>query len=234
MPTFLPTTYVPTFAPTLAPSVGPSFAPTNTPAPTYYPSVIPTNSPTVAPSMLPTMFPTPTDLSPAQLALHRERADQAQAKAQAKVDKQQAIHKRVVKIREEKDARKQQLAMNLQAAVDTKRSALFKDMQTLAHYQKSCKFKNMTLPEEELKVALERVRLPPAAIAAALHKVAILRSVRNAMVKLKAMEQLNTAHSMFALKKAGAQLIDATKEIQEKSAATQPSELHMSKNIVPT
>ena len=146
--------------------------------------------------------------------------------------KQNAIHKRVDDIRKEKNAKKQSISMKLQAAVDKKRVALTHDMRKLSHFKQACK--NSTLPENELKDALKELRLPAAAIASALHKVAILRSIRNAMLKLKRMEQFNSANSMFALKQVGVQLFDATKEIQEKSTKEVPHELELSKQIVPT
>lgn len=231
-PTFYPTSVEPTMAPTGTPSIEPSFAPTNTKAPTYAPSQSPTKAPTPAPTGTPTAFPTSNDLNPKKLAIHRERASKTQAQASVKKAKQNAIHKRVDDIRKEKNAKKQSISMKLQAAVDKKRVALTRDMRKLSHFKEACK--NSTLPENELKDALKDVRLPPAAIASALHKVAILRSIRNAMLKLKRMEQFNSANSMFALKQVGVQLFDATKEIQEKSTKEVPHELELSKQIVPT
>jgi len=232
-PTFHPTSVTPTNTPTSHPSIGPSVAPTNTWAPTPYPSHSPTKAPTPVPSFSPTAFPTSNDLNPKQLAIHRERASKTQAQVTAKKAKHNAIHKRVDDIKKEKNAKKRSIAMKSQAAVDKKRVALTHDMRKLSHFKEVCK--NSTLPENELKNALKEVRLPPAAIASALHKVGILRSIRNAMLKLKRMEQFNSAHSMFALKQVGVQLFDATKEIQEKSVKEEvPQKLELSKQIVPT
>lgn len=215
-PTFAPTSFAPTVGPSDSPTRSPSSSPTMTPsvAPTF--TQLPSYTPSVAPSFSPTFFPTPTSLNQTQLDFHKERASKTQIVASLTNAKQSAIRERVDAITKRKQAAKIKVAMRIQSSLDAKRSALLLLIQKTQHLNEACK-DNGILPEAELKLQLHQIRLSPAAVASALHKVAILKSIRNALSKLQNMGRLNGAHSAFAMKKVSENLVSATKEVETKS-----------------
>ena len=221
-PTFAPTSYAPTHAPSLSPSIGPSFSPTITPGPTSSPSNSPSYAPSLAPTLSPTSFPTSSSISQAQLDFHKERASKTRIATSITKAKQSAIRERVDAIKRQKQTANMKIAISIQSSLDAKRSALLLLIQKTHHMNEACKG-NATLPEAELKLELHQIRLSPAAVTSALHKVAILKSIRNALFKLQRMRQLNGAHSVFALKKVSENLVFATKEVETKSKSASKS-----------
>jgi len=205
---FKGTIAIPGWNQTVPEEMTPSVAPTFTQLPSYAPSV--------APSFSPTFFPTPTSLNQTQLDFHKERASKTQIVASLTNAKQSAIRERVDAITKRKQTAKMKVAMRIQSSLDAKRSALLLLIQKTQHLNEACK-DNGILPEAELKLQLHQIRLSPAAVASALHKVAILKSIRNALSKLQNMGRLNGAHSAFAMKKVSENLVSATKEVETKS-----------------
>lgn len=161
------------------------------------------------------MFPTPTILSPEAVAERDAKHVKARADARARAQKEERFHKKLVAIREKKWEREREDLRVFNMTVQRKKEQVLAKMSQIIRLHKMCESEDSIINATLLRQELEEIRLPPSAEAAAVTKVALLKSIMKIVQKLGRLHELNRVHAMFSMKKMAFRLLKATSELRD-------------------